>query len=273
MLISWYPGHMAKAKRMMVENLKNVDIIIEVRDARMPLASANPDIEGFAKPRIIVLNKADLADEAKTQAWLEYFKKSGLRACACTGTQKQDKLLREIDALWEKEGERLRAKGITRLPRALVAGIPNVGKSTIINALSGAKRARTGDKPGVTKGKQWIKTSSVELLDTPGLLWPKLDDQDFARELAFCGAINDDIFDLEDLAFQLIFTLRMLYPEALCNRYGIEYSSSPIEDFDEICRKRGFILRGGNIDYARGARTVCDEFRSGKLGRISLEEP
>ena len=271
--INWYPGHMAAAKRMLEENIKLIDIIIEVRDARIPIASANPDIAKFNKPQVLILNKSDLADGQKTRQWLEYFSKNGIYAAAVNGKTCRRDVLKAVEQASLKKAEALKAKGINRQIRALVAGIPNVGKSTIINTLSGATKAKTGDKPGVTRGKQWIKTPAVDLLDSPGLLWPKLENQTGAQYLAFTGAINDDIFDLEELALMLIDALRKKYPDALQARYGITLGQAPLDDYEAICKKRGFLLRNGEYDYLRGAKVILDEFRGGIIGRVTLEEP
>lgn len=271
--INWYPGHMAAAKRMMEENLKLVDLIIEIRDARIPLASANPDIEKFNKPRLILLNKADLADEQKTKAWIDYFAKNGINAYSISAKKNLSFVQGYIDKVFAEKNEHFLSKGINRLPRALVAGIPNVGKSTVINSLSGAQRAKTGDKPGITRGKQWIKTKNVELLDSPGLLWPRLDDQQSALYLAFTGAINDDIFDLEELALMLLNVLREKYPALLEARYGITLNEQAIDDYEAICQKRGYFLKNKEFDYLRGAKAILDDFRSARIGNISLEEP
>lgn len=271
--INWYPGHMAAAKRMMEENLKLVDLILELRDARIPHASANPDIRNFSRPRLILLNKSDMADAEKTKRWLAYFKAQGQPALAITARQKQGEVFTAIDRLCAGKMAYFQARGVKKNPRVLVAGIPNAGKSTLINSLCGAARTKTGDKPGVTRGKQWIKARNIELLDTPGLLWPRFDDQQCARYLAFTGAVNDEVMDLGELALNLIATLRAEYPNALPARYGIVPGGQAIDDFEAICRRRGFLLKNGMADYDRGARVILDEFRGGKLGRITLEEP
>lgn len=271
--IQWYPGHMAAAKRMMEENLKLVDLILELRDARIPHASANPDIGNFSKPRLILLNKSDMADARRTARWLAWFQAQGQPALAITARQKQTEVFAWIDRLCAEKMAYFQARGVKKNPRVLVAGIPNTGKSTLINSLCGAARAKTGDRPGVTRGKQWIKARNIELLDTPGLLWPRFDDQQCARRLAFTGAVNDEVMDLGELALSLIDTLRQAYPDALPARYGITPGEQAIDDFDAICRRRGFLLKNSEADYDRGARVLLDEFRGGKLGRITLEEP
>ncbi len=271
--INWYPGHMAAAKRMMEENLKLIDVIIELRDARIPYSSGNPDIEKFNKPRIIVLSKADLADKSKTKKWIEYFGQKGIRAVAVNARNKQSEVCALIDDACREKTEYFASKGVQRNMRGLVAGIPNSGKSTLINSLCGAQRAKTGDKPGVTRGKQWIKTGSVDLLDSPGILWPRLENQTSAKYLAFTGALNDEILDLDELALNFIKTVNKKYPKALETRYGITSTGEALEDYEAICKKRGFLVRGGEYDYTRCAKVLLDEFRSGKLGNLTLEEP
>lgn len=271
--IHWYPGHMAAARRMLTETLPLVDVILEVRDARLPRASANPELALLKKPRLILLNKADLADPVKTDEWLSYFQKTDQPALAISARKIPRDLPARVNALLTDKTAALAQKGVNRTMRALIAGIPNSGKSTLINAIAGTARTRTGDKPGVTRGKQWIKTPSLDLLDSPGLLWPRLDDQHGARLLAFSGAINDEILDLEELALDLIEHLRALYPDALSTRYGITPGEKAIDDFEAVCRKRGFLLKKNECDYARGARVLLDESRAGLLGRISWEVP
>lgn len=272
-VINWYPGHMTAAKRMMEENLKLVDVIVEVRDARIPFASGNPDIGKMNKPRLILLNKADLADPNKTKRWQAAFADAGIPALAITAKARQTEILPFINKICAEKTEYLAQKGVTRHPRALVAGIPNVGKSTLINTLSGGQKTKTGDKPGVTRGKQWIKTPQVDFLDSPGLLWPRLENQVGARYLAFTGAVNDEILDQEELALALIETLNRLYPSALADRYGITAGEKAIDDYEAICQKRGYLLKNHEFDYARGARVILDEFRAGTLGRMTLEVP
>ncbi len=271
--INWYPGHMAAAKRMMQENMKLIDIIIELRDARIPFSSANPDIEEFTKPRIIVLSKSDLADAKKTNMWLDYFKSKEIPAIAVCSKSKQNEIFGKIDAICAQKAEYFASRGIERNIRALVAGIPNSGKSTLINSICGQVRAKTGDKPGVTRGKQWIKTPKLDLLDSPGILWPKLDDQMCAKYLSFTGAINDQVLKLEELALELIALINSLYPNALPERYKITASGTAIDDYEAICKKRGFILKGNQYDYSRCARVLLDEYRGGVLGRMTLETP
>lgn len=273
MHINWYPGHMTAAKRMMEENLKLIDIIIELRDARVPFSSGNPDIEKFNKPRLVLLNKADLADPEKTRLWLNWFKEKNIPAIAVTARNRQSEVVAFVNKICAEKAEYFKQKGIQRNMRAMIAGIPNAGKSTLINSLSGAQKAKTGDKPGVTRGKQWVKTGAVDLLDTPGLLWPKLDNQENAKYLAFTGSINDEILDRDELALELIKTLRKKYPESLEKRYGITLGEEALEDYEAICKRRGFLLKNKEYDYSRCARVLLDEFRAGTLGRITLEVP
>lgn len=273
MHINWYPGHMAAAKRMMEENLKLIDIIIELRDARIPFASGNPDIEKFNKPRLVLLNKADLADPEKTKKWISWFKENNIPVLSINAKTRQSEVVSFINRICAEKAEYFKQKGVVRNMRALVAGIPNVGKSTLINSLSGSQKAKTGDKPGVTRGKQWVKTGSVDLLDSPGLLWPRLDNQVSAKHLAFTGTINDEILDRDELALELIKTLREKYPKSLEDRYGITLGEEALEDYEAICKKRGFLLKNKEYDYSRCARVLLDEFRAGTLGRITLEVP
>lgn len=279
MNIQWYPGHMTKTRRMMEENISLVDIVIELLDARLPLSSKNPEIDKLAanKKRIVILNKADLADDKKTKEWAEYFKSKGfvvIEANSATG-----KGIKEITPaakeLMAEKVERLRKRGRIFVPtRAMIVGIPNVGKSTLINKFVGKNMAKTGDKAGVTRAKQWVKIKKdFELLDTPGILWPKFEDQEVGLKLAFTGAINDDIMDSTVLVTHLIEFLDKLYPEALRKRYGIEYDeNTPVHEiFEMIARKRGFIKKGNEVDYKRAADIVIDEFRGGLLGKMTLE--
>lgn len=271
--INWYPGHMAAAKRMMEENMKLIDVIIELRDARIPFSSSNPDINRFNKPRLVLLSKSDLADGGKTKKWIEYFENSGIPARAINARNKQSEVVAAINEICREKAKYFKQKGVARNMRALVAGIPNSGKSTLINSLCGAQKAKTGDKPGVTRGKQWIKAGNIDLLDSPGLLWPKLENQKSAMFLAFTGALNDEILDKDDIAYNLIKVLGEQYPEKLKERYGIDVSGDALTDLDAVCKKRGFLIKGGEYDYARCAKMLLDEFRSGKIGRMTLEVP
>ena len=279
MQINWYPGHMAKAKRMLVENLKLIDVVCELVDARAPKATANPDFDALfrRKARVLLLNKSDLADPATNKRWIRYYQQRGIEAAeiVSTGGNARQQVVKLIERATQARVEKLKEKGVQKTVRVLIAGIPNVGKSTLINRIAGEKRAQTGDKPGVTKGKQWVRvTPYLELLDSPGLLWPKLGDDTQAQHLAFIGSINDEILNIEELANALLRELRLLAPAALCERYKKITADTPDEALLEtVAQSRGFILKGGVYDTERAARIVLDEFRAGKIARISLEQP
>ncbi|WP_160675651.1 ribosome biogenesis GTPase YlqF [Clostridium sp. C8-1-8] len=280
MAINWFPGHMVKTKREIKENLKLVDAVIEIRDARIPKSSANPDIDELCKdkPRLILLNKSDLTDSKVTRAWINSLKSESIRAIE-VNCLKGDGIKNIKPALMEllkEKHERLKAKGLAKIiTRVMVVGIPNVGKSTFINKMARNNIAKTGDRPGVTKNKQWIKTSiGIELLDTPGVLWPKFEDEEVALNLAFTGAIKDEIMDTEELSLKLVERLQNTNPELLKTRYKLdEVAEEPIETLNRIARKRGAIVSGGEIDYNRIAAIILDEFRGGKIGNVSLETP
>lgn len=280
MAINWFPGHMVKTKRAIKENLTLVDAVIEIRDARIPRASANPEIDSLCgnKPRIILLNKSDLSDKNITRAWINSLTKENVRVIEINSLKGEGiKQIKPIllDLLKEKH-ERLKAKGLVNIvTRVMVVGIPNVGKSTFINKMAKNNIAKTGDRPGVTKTKQWIKTSiGIELMDTPGILWPKFEDEDVALNLAFTGAIKDEIMDTEELAFKLVERLMNIKPDALSTRYKLDsLDEDPLVNLDNIARKRGCIISGGNIDYNRISAILLDEFRGGKIGNITLERP
>ena len=279
MNIQWYPGHMTKAKRAMQEQIKLIDLIIELVDARAPMASRNPDIDqlGAGKGRLILLNKADLADPRMNQAWMEHFQKKGFEVVKIDarnkGTLKQIQVAVQIAC--KEKIERDRRRGILNRPiRAMVVGIPNVGKSTFINSFAGKACAKTGNKPGVTKGNQWIRLNkSLELLDTPGILWPKFDDQQIGLKLAFIGSINDEILNREELATELITFLKAQYPGLLSRRYELSEETEPIHVLEEIAIKRSCLAKGGEADLARATRLFIEDFRSGRLGNITLEAP
>lgn len=280
--IQWFPGHMAKTRRAIMSNLKLVDAIAEIVDARVPLSSRNPEMDKLTagKPRIIILNKCDLADEKATQKWINYFNNKNVTALAvdCKSGKGlksfvptvKSKVLKELITKREKNG-------MSGAPvRLMVVGIPNVGKSSLINRLAGSKRAKVEDRPGVTRVKQWVKLGdNTELLDMPGVLWPKFEDQSIAVKLAFTGAVSDDILDIETLAMKLLVFLKENYPESLTERYKIEYSDGEtgLEILEKIGRKRGMMISGGEVNTERAAITIIDEFRSAKLGRITLELP
>ncbi len=275
----WYPGHMTKARRMMEENIKLIDLVIEVVDARAPLSSRNPDIDNLAinKARLILLNKSDLSDEQSNSRWVEYFTKKGfyvLKINARTGAGIKQVNSTVTEACKEKI-ERDKRKGIMNRPvRAMVVGIPNVGKSTFINSYAGKACAKTGNKPGVTKGKQWIRLNkNIELLDTPGILWPKFEDQTVGLRLAMIGSMNDEILNIEELALDTVKFILQCYPGMLSERYGIDENVEAIEVMDAVAAKRGCLKRGALVDYEKVAGIILDDFRNGRIGRITLEQP
>ena len=279
MQIQWYPGHMTKAKRMMQADIKLIDLVIELLDARIPFSSRNPDIDELAKgkSRLVLLNKSDLADPAGNDRWLKYFTDKGMVALLIDSRNRKgfSAINAAVDRACAEKTERDRKKGIIGRPvRAMVAGIPNVGKSTFINSLCKSASARTGNKPGVTKGKQWIRLNKkVELLDTPGILWPRFEDDNTGNNLAYIGSINDEILDERELAMDLIEVLKPLYPSSLSQRYGIDEEADTAIILEDIARKRGCLKKGNEPDYDKAARIILDEFRAGKLGRITLEMP
>ena len=276
--IQWYPGHMMKAKRQMQEDMKLIDLIIELVDARVPRASRNPDIDqlGKQKSRLILLNKSDMADERQNQMWLEYFKKQGFYALLADSRNKTT--LRSIQPLvaeaCKEKLERDARRGIKHRPiRAMVAGIPNVGKSTFINSYAGRACAKTGNRPGVTKGKQWIRLGKgLELLDTPGILWPKFDDPEVGERLAMIGSVRDEILNTEELSLKLIAFLMEAYPGILEGRYALKEEGAPLEILRQIAESRKCLVRGSELSYEKAAGILMDDFRSGKLGRITLEQ-
>ena len=278
--INWYPGHMKKTKDLMKANLKLVDVVVELLDSRIPYSSKNPDIDTLmaGKPRVVLLNKSDISDRAKLNKWINYYKEQGIKAIpidAMKGTG-VNRIVDECKNAVKDKMDSLKEKGRKERPiRIMIVGVPNVGKSSIINKLTGRKSTVTGDRPGVTKGKQWVKLrGNLELLDTPGILWPKFEDQDVALNLAFTRAIKDEILDVETLALRLIEKLMVIEPEKLAARYKLdELGESGIETMDMIAQKRGFITGRKEIDYTRTATTVLNEFRTGKLGNITLEVP
>lgn len=279
MTINWFPGHMAKTRREIKENLKLVDAVIEIRDARIVKSSSNPDIDEICglKPRIILLNKSDLAEESVTKDWISFLSKDNVKVIAANSLKGEGlkNIKPFLDELLKEKHTRMKAKGIVNMiDRVMVVGIPNVGKSSFINKMAKSSIAKTGDKPGVTKSRQWIKTKyGIELMDTPGVLWPKLDDENTGLNLAFTGAIKDEVVDTEELALKLVERLQNAYSKNLMQRYKLEnISSSPLENLDNIARKRGAIISRGEIDYNRICTVLLDEFRGGRLGRISLEK-
>lgn len=283
MNIQWFPGHMAKTRRLIAENLKLVDVIIELLDARIPFSSRNPEINSLInnKPRLIAFNKSDLADDRISRQWIKWYAEQGIDCILINSIN--GKGLNEIKArareLMSEKIERNKAKGKLFTPvRTMVVGIPNVGKSSFINKIVGRATAVTGDRPGVTRGKQWIRINSeIELLDTPGILWPKFEDQEVGMNLAFTGAIKDDIMDTGEVAMELLHRLSKTYNTELCTRFKLEPETikdmKPLELLETVGRKRGCIVSKGEIDYSRISAIVLDEFRGGKIGRVTLEKP
>jgi ribosome biogenesis GTPase A len=281
--IQWFPGHMAKTRRLIGESLKMVDLVLEITDARIPQSSRNPELDKWVgkKPRIVMLNKSDAADPSATAKWLEYYRKKGIAAIACDC--KSGKGLNQFFPLVKAQLSDLLArrqqKGLVgRAIRIMVVGIPNVGKSSFINRMAGSKRAKVEDRPGVTRGRQWVDIGTdMELLDMPGVLWPKFEDPLVGERLAFTGAVKDDVVDIELLAMRLLSYLRSTYPKTIEERYklaGTDYMDLEAYDLLELVgRKRGMLISGGEVNTERAAITVLDEYRSGKLGRITLDQP
>lgn len=280
MNIHWFPGHMTKTRRYIEKNISQVDIVAETVDARCIRSSQNPDFDKLLgnKKRLMIITKCDLADPAVTSAWVSRFKNQGrgcVTVCLNSGKGVKD-VLPEVRRALSEQIEKYAAKGMKKTIRMMICGIPNSGKSTLINSLCGKKMVVAEDRPGVTRGGQWVTLSSdVQLLDTPGILWNKFEDKNTGMALAFTGAIKDDVVDIETLALHLVNTLAANYPDNLKSRYNIEFDqdNEPLEIFEMICKRRGFIIRSGEFDYERGAKVILDEFRGGKLGRISLEAP
>ena len=276
--INWYPGHMAKTRRLLQDQLKRVDLVIEVCDARLPFSSRNPELLRMTtgKRRILLLNKADLADPEATRRWVRFFQARGETAYPVHAISlKSKELLGTIDRSVRDVVETAEEKGIRKTIRVMVIGVPNVGKSTLINRLRGTSIAKTGYRPGVTKSNQWIHvTPYLDLMDTPGMLWPRLDDQLAARRLCYIGSVKDDVVDIYALAISLLEDLKASCPETLSVRFHVEdLNVENVELLDAVCRGRGWLLRGGRFDYDRCCNVVLDEFRSGKLGKITLELP
>ena len=278
--INWYPGHMKKTKEMVQNNLKLVDVVIELLDARIPLSSKNPEIDKLAqnKPRVVVLNKSDLSDKAKLNKWISYYQSKGIKAIPVDTLKGNgvNKIVEECKNATKEKMDALKEKGRKeRAIRVMIVGVPNVGKSSLINKLTGRKSTQTGDRPGVTKGKQWVRLKgNLELLDTPGILWPKFEDQKIALNLAFTRAIKDEILDIDTLGLKFIEKMSEIEPEKLKARYKLDtLGEEPLETMEMIGRKRGFILGRNELDYTRIAKTVLNEFREGKLGQITLEVP
>jgi len=283
--VQWFPGHMAKTRRLIQEQLKLVDVVIEIVDARIPQSSRNPLVDEIVahKPRLIILNKEDLSDEKVTQSWLQYFDKLNQhKALKFNATSLKANILSVLKeavlVLTAEKREKRTQKGIkSQVVRSMVVGIPNVGKSTFINNIVGKRAAKTGNKPGVTRGKQWIRLdNNIELLDTPGILWPKFEDPEVGFRLAVTGAVNDDIFNFEEGALKLISFLAVQYPLFLCHRYKLDSDDlqiEPISIMEKMALNRGCILSGKRIDYTKISHLIINEFRNGQIGRISLEKP
>ena len=289
--INWYPGHMAKTKRQILEDLKLIDVIVEVLDARIPISSQNPDIKEYSKnkKRVVVLNKSDLADESETYKWIKYFKEKEIPAISvdCNSGKGVNEVIRAVKEVAKEEQEKFSNKGrIGKSIRIMVLGIPNVGKSTFINKITKKKTAQVGNKPGVTRQKQWVKVDNeIELMDTPGILWPKFESQEVGMNLAFTGTIKDDILEKTEIAFELLKFLLNNYKANVIERYKLDASEveeilsnenadendNYLEILNTIAQKRGAILSGGRIDYEKISGILLDEFRSGKLGRITIE--
>ncbi len=280
MNIQWYPGHMTKTRRQIEADLKQVDAVCEIVDARIPVSSRNPDIDSIFgnKPRIIVLNRMDLADPEATKRWAAYFRSKGMAVVAtdCKSRRGIGDFQPAVRLLLKERLERDAAKGMHRPIRVMIVGIPNVGKSTLINQISGRKGAKAENRPGVTRGKQWVTVDSgLLLLDTPGILWPKFDDPDVGMKLAYTGAVKEGVIDIEELACHLMELLNLYYPKTLLDRYGIEFPAGTpgYEILEGAGKKRGFLLARGEIHTERMAKVLLDEYRSGKLGEFTLEMP
>lgn len=279
MNIQWYPGHMVKTKRQIEESLKLIDVVIELLDARIPISSKNPDIDGLikSKPKVVLLNKCTLANDKATKEWINYFKNNNINSLDIDSVSGKNinKVYPLLKETVKDKFERKAAKGIVGRPiRAMVVGIPNVGKSSFINKISNKSSAKTGDKPGVTRSKQWIKVSKdFELLDTPGILWPKFEDEKVALHLAYTKSIKEEIIDIEELAVKFIDEAKLRFPETLKERYKIEIDESSYETLKNIGRKRGCIVSGGEVDTLRAANILFEDYRSGKLGKLTIELP
>ncbi len=278
--IQWFPGHMTKTRRMIQSNLSLVDGVVEILDARIPLSSRNPEMDRLVKnkPRMLILNKADMADDSATAKWIDFYRSAGftvIKADCKSGNGLKAFLPAVKNSMLKELMDRRREKGIEGAPlRLMIVGIPNVGKSSFINRMSKSKKAKVEDRPGVTRTKQWIKLGdNVEMLDMPGVLWPKFEDQNVARKLAFTGAVKDDILDIEALAAFLLENLSVHDPNALTDRYKIEPNGEGFEILEALGRKRGMLISGGEVNTERAAITLLDEYRSGKLGKITLEMP
>lgn len=279
--IQWFPGHMAKTRRLMQSHLKLVDAVVEITDARVAISSRNPEMQELVgnKPRLVILNKCDTADDTITSMWIDYYKRNDIIAIAtdCRSGKGINKFTAAIQDVLAPQIEGWKRKGMVGRPvRIMIVGIPNVGKSSLINRLSGSNRAKVEDRPGVTRGKQWVSLGKeLEMLDMPGVLWPKFEDKITGERLAFTGAVKDEVMDMEHLACRLISFLCEAYPNSLTERYGVvaEESDDSYDLLEKIGRKRGFLMSGGAVNTERASITLIDEFRGGKLGKISFEKP
>ncbi len=280
MNIQWYPGHMTKTRRQIEADLKQVDAVCEIVDARIPISSRNPDIDAIcgSKPRIIILNRMDLADPEATKRWMAYFRSKGMAAVAtdCKSRKGISDFQPAVRSVLKEKIQRNLEKGMNKPLRVMIVGIPNVGKSTLINQISGRKGAKAENRPGVTRGKQWVTVdNSLLLLDTPGILWPKFEDPEVGMMLAYTGAVKEGVIDLEELAYRLMELLWKYYPDTVRQRYKVDMPADTpgYELLEEAGRKRGFLLSRGEINTERMAKVLMDEYRAGKLGRLTLEEP
>ena len=275
--IQWFPGHMTRAMRDMEAKRDLCDGVVCVLDARAPIATVNKNLQKIfgEKPVLYVLNKADLSDANKTDGFMKLMESKGKYCVKCNSTNPSSKrvLLQKLNEITQEKRARAEAKGLNRTFRFMVAGIPNTGKSTLVNLISGQKRAKTGDKAGVTRDVRWLKCGAFDLLDTPGTMPPSFDNQYHARHLAYIGSINDDILDMDDIALELLGELAQTYPQCLTERYGITDYSEKLAMYEALCKRRGFIFRGGEYDYERGAKALIDDFRKGRIGKICLENP
>ncbi len=274
--IQWFPGHMTKAMRDMEKKKDLCDGVVCVLDARAPIATVNKNLKKIfgAKPVLFALNKADIADASRTDGFMKLMESKGAYCVKCDSTNPNTRrvLLEKLNAITREKRERAEAKGLNRTFRFMVAGMPNTGKSTLVNLISGQKRAKTGDKAGVTRDVRWLRCGAFDLLDTPGTMPPAFADQYHARHLAYIGSINDDILDMDDVALELLGELAEQYPACLTERYGIEDFSEKLGMYEAVCKRRGFIFRGGEYDYERGAKAIIDDFRKGRIGKITLEK-
>ncbi len=275
--IQWFPGHMTRAMRDMEKKRELCDGVVCVLDARAPIATVNKNLKKIfgGKPVLYVLNKADMSDANKTDGFLKLFESKGEYCVKCNSTNPSSKrlILQKLNEITQEKRARAEAKGLNRTFRFMVAGIPNTGKSTLVNLISGQKRAKTGDKAGVTRDVRWLRCGAFDLLDTPGTMPPSFDNQYHARHLAYIGSINDDILDMDDVALELLGELAKNYPQCLTERYGITEFEEKLAMYETVCKRRGFIFRGGEYDYERGANAIIDDFRKGRTGKICLENP